>query len=122
MHQPTSKITMRLLLAAIALTVYGVTAGVAFACPFMTAAPSHEEPCSDCPKEESCPPEACLLLCPYTAEKTAAVKTDEDDVPVVPVVAIAFRPSLAGVDVVRQAQTREFDSGALYLRNRVLLI
>jgi hypothetical protein len=112
---------MRLLLAAIALTVYGLTAGAAFACPFMTAAPSHEEPCSDCPKQERCPPEACVLLCSYTVETTAIVTTDEH-APLVPVVAPALQlPSLTLLHVPR-AHTREFDSSALYLRNRVLLI
>jgi hypothetical protein len=121
MHRRTSKITMRLLFAAIALTVYGLTAGTAFACPFLMAA-THEEPCSDCPTEERCPPEACVLVCPYTVETTAIVTTDEHHAAFVPVVAPALQlPPLTRVHV-PQAHTREFDSGDLYLRNRVLLI
>lgn len=114
---------MRLLLAVIALTVYAlIAAGTVFACPFMTAAQSHEEPCSDCPKEERCPPEVCVLICPYTVETTAVVTTEEHHAFAVPAAAPALQlPSVTRVHV-PQAHTRELDSGALYLRNRVLLI
>jgi len=114
---------MRLLFAIIALSVYGISAGTVFACPFMTAAATHEEACSDCPKEESCPPEACILLCPYTVENTAVITSEDHHVPYVPVVASVFAASsLTRVHLLPRAHTREIDSSALYLRNRVLLI
>ena len=121
---PTSKIMMRVLVAVIAIAVLGLTAtGTAFACPFMTAPPPHEEPCSECPKQESCPPEACLLLCPYTVERTAIVSIDEHYVPFLPaVVSTLHFPALTRVQVVRRAPTRELGSGELYLRNCVFLI
>jgi hypothetical protein len=93
MRQRTSNIPMRLFVTALAVLLYGMTAcGPAFACPRMSAAPGHEEPCSDCPKEEKCPREACMLLCPYTVEKTAVVTPENHDVPVLP--AVAFAPQL----------------------------
>jgi hypothetical protein len=125
--QRTSNTPMRVLLAAIALTVYGLTAGIAaFACPFMTtAAASHEEPCSDCPKQESCPPSACVLICQYTVENTAVVTScDEHNLPFVsgPFPVVLHIPSLTRVHVPHRVHTRDFDSNGLYLRNRVLLI
>jgi hypothetical protein len=124
MHRRTSKIAMRLLLAVIAFTVYGLTAaGTAFACPFMTAAATHEEPCSDCPKEERYPPEACFLICPYTTEKTALTTADEHQIPLVLVAAPTFQiPALTRIHGVPRAHTVDVDLVALYLRNRVLLI
>ena len=115
---------MRVLITVIARAVLGISAAsTAFACPFMTAAPAHEGPCSECPKEESCPPETCLLLCPYTVETTAIVSIDEHHVGFLPAVVSTLQfPALTRVQVVRRAPTREIDSGALYLRNRVFHI
>ena len=124
MRERTSNIPMRLFVTVLALLLYGMTAGgPAFACPLMSAAPAHEEPCSDCPKEEKCPPEACMVLCPYTVEKTAVVTPESHDVPVLTAVALLLPiPSLTRKEAVRQAPTRELDSGELYLRNCVFLI
>jgi hypothetical protein len=115
---------MRFLVAVIALTAYGLSApGMAFACPFMATAATHEEPYSDCPKEDRYPPEACILICPYTAEMTAVITADEHQLPLVLAMTSPLHiPFLSRVDVVSRAQTRELDSGGIYLKNRVLLI
>ncbi len=116
---------LRLAIAAIVLGLPGVSRS--FACPLMTTADAHEEPCSDCPDEgeESCPRSECLVICPYTVEKTAVWTGGNLASSVIPQVerssALIVR-SLPDPHLFLKSTPREFDSAPLYLVNRVLLI
>lgn len=99
----------------------------AFLCPLMTTSADHEEPCSDCPaqEEESCPLSDCLLICPYAVEKTAVWTGENVTSSFIP---HAERSSALNIRWSPDAHPlltsppRDFDSGPLYLLNRVLLI
>ena len=111
--------------AALLLGVPGISS--AFSCPLMTPASVQTEPCSHCPAEKqqkSCPVSACILICPYTVEKTSDLTSEGLPNALRPPVqpSILVLPSFSDAHALSVALTREADSGPLYLFNRVLLI
>jgi hypothetical protein len=120
--------TTRLLVALVSLALYGLSAAAtASACPFMTR-PRTEVPCSGYPedslaKEKSCAPEACLLSCPYIAEKAAGVCAAPQELLFISARAPGFiATSVPRLSFVCRAHTRDSDPKPFYLRNRALLI
>jgi hypothetical protein len=130
MLQQTSNLSMRPLLAlAIAVTLLGVPGtSNAFTCSLMPAADVQNEPCSHCPsdkQQESCPLSACVLICPYTVETTAVLAGEGlPDAHMLPVQlsSVLIHPPVSDTAIPVGGLTDSFDSGPLYLLNRVLLI
>lgn len=120
------RLLLTLTIAVVLLGLPGISS--AFSCPPMTPAEVQNEPCSHCPddkQEESCPVSACLLICPYTVEKSAVLGreglTDTVMSPVQLSSGIVY-PPLSDALVAVARFTRDFDLRPLYLLNRVLLI
>ena len=122
----TSYRAMRFLLtlAVVLLGLPGISS--AFTCPLMT--PVQSGSCSHCPEEKSdksCPASECLLICPYTVEKTAVLNaeglTDTFTLSVQPDT-LLVPPDVPDVSDHVARLTGDFDSRPLYLLNRVLLI
>jgi hypothetical protein len=127
-RRSTSYAAMRLLLtlAVVLLGLPGISS--AFTCPRMTPAEVHNESCSHCPNEEpeeSCPVSECLLICPYTVEKTAVLNAeglaDAFTLSVQPYALLVPPPVPIAANHIAHL-TGDFDAGQLYLINRVLLI
>jgi hypothetical protein len=128
-RRATSYTVMRSLLtftvAVLLLGLPGISS--AFSCPRMTPASVQTEPCSHCPtnkQQKSCPISACILICPYTVEKTSDLASDAPTNALIPPVqpSTLVLPSFPDAHAFSAALTREADSGPLYLFNRVLLI
>ena len=129
-RRSTSYPVMRFLLtftvAVVLLGLPGISS--AFSCPLMTPAEVQSEPCSHCPDDKqdgSCPVSACLLICPYTVEKSAVLASEGLTDTVMSRVQLSFgivQPPLSDALVAVVRLTRDFDSRPLYLLNRVLLI
>ena len=130
-RRATSYSIMRTLLtftvAALLLGLPGISN--AFSCPLMTPADVQAESCSHCPADKqqrpnSCPVSACILICPYTVERTYDLASEGlANALVPPVKPFAFvHLSFSDEHSLSVALTREVDSGPLYLFNRVLLI
>jgi hypothetical protein len=130
MVQSTSNRTMRYFLrcavAAMVVSLPGVSS--AFTCPLMPAAEARNEACSPCPEEkqqESCPRSACLLVCPYTLERTAVLNGEGLTVGFVldaQFFSAVLRPRLSDARVQMAGAQEPFATPTLYLLNRVLLI
>ncbi len=125
----TSNTAMRLLLKlAVAVLLLSLpTVSSAFDCPLMTATAAHAEPCSDCPaeEEESCPLSDCLLICPYTVEKTAVwtgEKLTSSFIPQAERSSALIIRLFPDAHLFSMSAPRDFHSGPFYLINRALLI
>src|SRR5215217_3444829 len=122
-RRSTSHSVMRLLLTfAVAVLLLGLPGiSTAFTCPLMRPAEVQNDSCSHCPndkQEESCPASACLLICPYTVEKTAVVTGEGLTDTAIPLVELSrglVHPPLLDAPVPVLPLTEEFDSGPLYL-------
>jgi hypothetical protein len=129
-RRSTSISVMRSLLTfTVAVVLLGLPGfSNAFTCPLMTSAEVQNEPCSHCSgekPEDSCPVSQCLLICPYTAEKAAILigegLTGGFTLPA-QLSTVLVHPHLADAAGSVTSLTKDFDSGRLYLLNRVLLI
>lgn len=127
----TSYLVMRALftftITALLFGLPGISS--AFSCPLMTSADVQSESCSHCPADKqhrpnSCPVSACILICPYTVEKTSDLAIKVLTNALIPAVqpSTLIHPSFSEAHALSVALTREADSGPLYLFNRVLLI
>ena len=127
-RRSTSYGAMRLFLtlAVVLLGLPGISS--AFTCPLMIPAEVQGGSCSRCPEEKpenSCPASECLLICPYTVEKTAVLNaeglTDTFTFSVQPDT-LLLPPNVSDVVGHMAGLTGDFDSSPLYLLNRVFLI
>ena len=119
------RVLLTLTIAVVLLGFPGISS--AFSCPLMPSADVQNEPCSHCPadkQQESCLASTCLLICPYTVERTYDLASEGlTDALVPPVQPYAYvHPSFSDALALSVALTREADSGPLYLFNCVLLI
>jgi hypothetical protein len=113
--------------AALLLGLPGISS--AFSCLLVTPADVQTDPCSHCPPDKqhrpnSCPVSACILICPYTVEKTFDLANEGMTNALIPPIkpSTLVHPSLSDTHAFSVALTRAADSGPLYLFNCVLLI
>jgi hypothetical protein len=120
---------MKALAVIIAVTILGLPGiGSAFTCPLVKTVQASEKHCVNCPgeKDAPCPAPAsdCLLLCPYTAERTAVTSRESFDRPVNTgldrdlsvILPLAGRPAFASPFPLN------VHSAPLFLLNRVLRV
>lgn len=119
------RLFLTLTITVLLLALPGVSSS--FGCALMPTDSALEEPCSKCPvdKKQSCPDAGCVLLCPYTIERTASMMGGSVTDELVPqfeqgfglILRMAPEPSRF-VSILPSGS----DPGSLYLINCVFLI